>query len=970
MSIFDRLSDRVGDFLEEVMLPEEIHALHQRAREAIEAGDYRRALQFLGEAEHRRPNTERTRRLRGLCHFHLGNLDRAIELLGQALEIREEGASHFYLGLCFEQKGQFDEAQAHFQRALNIDEDPPFAYDLYFGLGRTYMAQNRPDKATRELRRALRIWPDQLDASALLAEALRQRGQSEDAAQVIRPLTEDTNDRDALFTLGRVEASLGNFRAAANAFDAILELDPTDREVLLEGARAHLSLSRPARANELLIRALSGGEEDADIFALIGETNERVQNRDKARQSYEAALKRNADHQAARIGAGRMALKADDYEQAAEHFGHLLQAPSSPYRAEALLGLGRCRLALGDSAGARHLLEEADQLHRRRPPELLHALGQVALESDDAAEALVALRRALQANPDEEIRREIEADMERALAALRPAWEMPDSFDSTAELVTVLSDLREIFRLETRLEPFASRVHDLLHALERPLSVAILGEFNAGKSTLVNAILGEKVVPMGVLPTTAHPCIMTYGPRKGVRIAYEDGRLEDVDFENARRLMKEQAAQITRLDYTYPHPELRSMEYWDTPGFNALDERHEALADQALDEAEAIVWLLDSNQALKETEFARLQAIPDSSLRVILVVNKIDRLGDPESRTEQVDEILEYLDKSAGDQVVDLLAISALEALNARLEQAGTQAADDAELPGDFKRLLELLDRQFVQRSWRIKIADVSRGLQVLLDDVEELRQEQLQRYGQLSDQACSLKEIVHDQGDAAEDRAREHAITLADRFEFVTVGVEREIDEALRRRGRILRRLVLEPDDRRFILELLRERLDHVLNRTRRDILDEISQLEANLAERISPLLATLSVTEARPMRRRLEGFFDETRAMKRLLDERVFGQWRARTEGRLTTGGERTLDAIVNLGDDARSESRRELLSELIPSVGDDFAHTLCEWYREFFLAARRFCDRLCGDLSTLELEARHRLDFSTTDATDKSE
>lgn len=953
MNLFDRLADRVGDFLDEVMLPEEIRFLHERARTSIRRGDYRAALRLLGEAEHRRPGVERTRHLRALCHFYLGNIDRSIELFDEALSLREEASSHFYLGLCHEQREHFADAQIHFQRALELDPNAPFLYDLHFGLGRAFLALNRPDKATRELRRALRVWPHQRDATVVLAEALRRRDRLDEARELLHEAhRRGPPDRDTLLSLGRIEAADQHHAAAAEAFHQILEQHPDDDDALLGSARSLLAIGEPAKANQHLLRALDSASDDAhtaDIYALIGETNERIHNLDRAAKSYDAALQRAPDHRDALLGSARTHLAMGDHEQAAQHFARLLQDPHGPTRAQSLLGMGRCRLAEGDLAGARHLLEQAEQLHRDPPAELLHALGQISLADNDPAEALVAFQTARHAPapPDSSFLDRLQADTDTALLAIRPDLSIPDAFDSTSDLVTTLTDLRDTLANEPRLESFLPRVHDLLHTLDQPLAVAVLGEFNAGKSTLVNAILGEDVVPTGVLPTTAHPLIMGYGPRKGARIVYEDGRQKDVDFATARTLMRDEAQEILRLLYTYPHPELRSLNFWDTPGFNALDTRHECLAAEALEDAEAILWMLDANQALKDSEFDRLLSIPDSSLRVILVVNKIDRFGDPEERREPLQEVLEYLHDHTDDDVLDIVAISALE------------ARQDPDSPG-FQKLLSLLDEQLVQRSWQIKISEVSRALHTLLDDIDHARHTEIDRFQELLHTADSLRELVADAAGDPDDRAATLANELSDRLDFVTLGIEREVSDALRRRGRLLRRLVLEPDDRDFTVELFRERLHHVLQRSRHGLLQEIADFEAQLTASLSPLLSSLHVTDARALRRRVEGYFDETRALKTLLDERVFGQWQARADGQISAGADSVLDRIVALGSEAKPTDRRALLDELIPSIDDRFRASLAEWYGEFFLAARRFCDRLHRDLSTLELDIRYRLDL----------
>lgn len=958
MSIFDRLNERVTDFIDEVRLPEEIRNLYQKADQAIRRGDYQRALQHLDDVEDRRPGEGRTLHLRALCHLYDGHIDRALELFRQELLVKETPSTYFYLGLCLEKKGQPQEAILSLLRSLQLDLEPPYAFDLHSALARLYLLIDRPDKAAREANKALKLWPAHQETSRILAEALFRRGRLKDARKTLQSISPDKADRDFHLTLGNLESALDNQGAAAAAFEAILSEEPDDLEALLGAARSFLALNQPSKANTHLIRALGGAPDkktEAQIYTLIGATNEAVQNPEKARESYDAALSRDPQNLEARQGAARQALLQDEAAQAAEHFAFILRAGAPQYHGEALLGLGRSHLAMGDATTARHLLNEARQFYPTQNPQLLLAMGAVAILQDDPAEALISLQDALHADPPRELQAEIEDKIAQALASLRPDWTLPDEFHSTAELTLTLQNLRDLLSKEPRLKDFLPKVHDLLTTLDNPLSVAILGEFNAGKSTLVNAILGESVVPMGVLPTTAHPCIMGYGPRKAAQILYVDGHLQDVDFATARTLMRQEAHQISRLEYSYPHPELRSINYWDTPGFNALDERHEELASQALTKAEAIIWLVDANQALTQTEFDRLEEIPDSKQRVLMVLNKIDRFGDPQQRKDDVNEIVEYLKDNAGDHVLDVLAISALEALNARTDQDQDTSAGD-----DFHSLLRFLDENFVQRSWEIKISDVSRSLQSLLGQIRQRRQDHIAHLQPLVADAADLQLMVQGLYEASKERPQQLASSMEDHLDFAIVGVEREIAQSLRHPGRFSRRLILEPEDRRFILELLTERLDSVLERHHQELLQELSELEAKLTARLSPLLASLSVTDARPLRRRLEGFFDETRALKLVLHERLFGQWRAQAQGQISTGGEAALDEITALGADASPQDRRQIFAALIPDTGPAFQHDLAQWQEEFFLAASRFCDRLHRDLATLELEVRHRLDF----------
>lgn len=969
MSIFDKIGARVGDFLDEVLLPEDVRLLHERAREAMDRGEYVRAQHLLDEALRRRPDIERTHHLLGLCLAFREQFDEAVLAFERALAIREEPSTLFHLGLTLERLGRSAEAQAHLQRALPLGEEAPFDFEVHLALGRIYLAQGRADKAARELQRALRLRAGHTEASVLLARSLLTRGDDAGAAAILKDLPAEHPTLDHLLTLGEIASRQGHPARAADAYEHVLDRKPDHLDALVGAARAHVAMHQPARANPLLLRALSVCEPDndeaiaADIHSLIGQTYAQVGEHQRALESFNAALAIRPEHLGALSGAGRSALELEDFDQAQAFFEDALSHSASrrsselevatpPRRAELLYGLGRCRLHSGDMLGARHLLDEAIMLAPDQRAPYLHALAEVALALGDAAEALITLDAASEAHPTSRLQARIETTRELALHQLTSHWQPPEDAQSSAELIAVLEALLDLYSADPHAGPLTSRLRELLDELNAPLSVAIVGEFNAGKSTLVNALLGEAVVPMGVLPTTAHACIMGYGPRAGARIVYEDGRQRDVDFAGARQHMREEPEAIARLDYSYPHPQLRSINFWDTPGFNALDPRHEALAEQALERAEAIIWLLDANQALSDTEFERLDAIPRAEERLLIVLNKVDRLGPPEARQDAVDEIIAHIQDHVGHTGAGIFAISALEALNARREDAPAPAAFDA--------LLETIDLSLIQRSNRIKVSAARSALDQWLGDLHELRDRLDQSYADHLATLARLRSHLDQQSPAPAPRAASEAEALIDQLDFVVIGVEREISEALRPRGRIFTRQRLDEEDRDFIVELFARRVDDLLDRAMQRVLQDIEALEATLATEISPTLGALNLNEARALRRRLDGFFDASRALKSALRDRVFGQWRARAQGQLRAASATAFEELLAMPPEDVA-GRRDRLRALLPRVDQRFTEPLTEWLREFSLAATRFCDRLQRDLEALRLEAHHRYNLT---------
>jgi predicted GTPase len=409
--------------------------------------------------------------------------------------------------------------------------------------------------------------------------------------------------------------------------------------------------------------------------------------------------------------------------------------------------------------------------------------------------------------------------------ALRALWRGPDGeVDLAAAIDGVTS-----FARERGLADGERRALALRDELDRPLLLAILGEFNAGKSTLVNAFLGADVAPTGILPTTATLNVLRGGAERRVRVVRKDGTTREGDHDAVRALLADAEAEgavVDRVEITLPSELLERVWILDTPGSNAPNPEHEALAQEALRRADVALWIFDAGQAGKATEGRILASIRESKREVIAALNKVDRLKPDE---------LETIERALMDAMPELggapTPLSARAALKARL--AGD---DEAYRASGFPALLERLERDVFARARPLKRRACAGRLLGLLDDALATEPSAVAAHRRRADEA---REAV-----TALSRCAPMLITELDQAmdemdagqSAVIVEAAREVLSFVRPRAGRFGTHDADPEDRAFLGELLTSRLEQRSDRV-------ATRLANALADRLGAAARPLGV-------------------------------------------------------------------------------------------------------------------------------
>ena len=267
-------------------------------------------------------------------------------------------------------------------------------------------------------------------------------------------------------------------------------------------------------------------------------------------------------------------------------------------------------------------------------------------------------------------------------------------------IIEITKEMREVFSHYDLTRKELKRTEDLIDKIEnQKITISVIGQFKRGKSMLVNSILGDKILPIGIVPVTAVVTTIEHG-EKAATVRFDNGIIKEIPFEDMSDYINEQSNSDNHLGVrqvaVYSPSEFLEggITLVDTPGVGSVHQKNTDEAYAFVKESDAVIFMLSVDSPINQIEVDFLKNVKEFASKFYFVVNKIDTI-DEEDLKEYVDYCRDLIKRLMEVDSIQLFSVSA---------KKGTGVE---ELKAAVRHDCETTVRDIIERSAGLKMKDI-----------------------------------------------------------------------------------------------------------------------------------------------------------------------------------------------------------------------------------------------------------------------
>ncbi len=226
---------------------------------------------------------------------------------------------------------------------------------------------------------------------------------------------------------------------------------------------------------------------------------------------------------------------------------------------------------------------------------------------------------------------------------------------------------------------------------ENRFHLVVLGQFKRGKSTFINSILGDKVLPTSVVPLTSIVTLLKYGDKEQIEVIFNDQSTRPITRDELPEYVTEKGnpknqKNVKQVEIAFPSQYLKDGVYLiDTPGVGSTFENNTEMTYNFLPKVDAALFLLAVDPPISHSELAFLNDVQNFVQKIFFIQNKIDYLSD-EERQESTEFSKRVIEEALGRDGIEIYPLSAKVALEGKVS-GDQELLEKSRLP-EFDRVL------------------------------------------------------------------------------------------------------------------------------------------------------------------------------------------------------------------------------------------------------------------------------------------
>lgn len=241
-------------------------------------------------------------------------------------------------------------------------------------------------------------------------------------------------------------------------------------------------------------------------------------------------------------------------------------------------------------------------------------------------------------------------------------------------VIKELRDAKTVLQVTENLATSVKLMDEMIDRVEEPLMVMVMGEFSTGKSTFINALVGEEVTAVAATPTTAVITKLCYGITDEILVHFINGEVTEYSSDDFAKFTAQEGlkgadaihANIDYVERKMPLAVLRDITVIDSPGMNAIVEGHQEATQHFIKNADTVLWMFSVDKALSRTEQRAMESL-DSRLKPVAIINKMDQFDEEEEDCTE-EEFIRGIENKLKDKVLAVVGMSAMFAMKGKKE--------------------------------------------------------------------------------------------------------------------------------------------------------------------------------------------------------------------------------------------------------------------------------------------------------------